>query len=72
MIYSGIKDKAITTCKNDCSRLSKITPMRRWDIPQKFCLIFIDELEKQLFIKKLLKWANKKCKNFNIYTVVFS
>ena len=31
----------------------------------------MDELEKQLFIKKLLKWANKKCKNFNIYTVAF-
>ena len=28
----------------------------------------IDELEKQLYIKKkLLKWANKKCKYFNIY-----
>ena len=22
-------------------------------------------------IKKLLKWANKKCKNFNFYNVVF-
>ena len=22
-------------------------------------------------LKKLLKWANKKCKNFNIYTVYF-
>ena len=43
--------------------------MRRWDKPQNFCLAFIDELEKLL--KKLLKWANKKCKNFNIYNVVF-
>ena len=44
---------------------------RRWDTPQNFCLAFINELEKQLFIKKLLKWANKKCNNFNIYNVVF-
>ena len=26
---------------------------------------------KKLFIKKLLKWANKECENFNIYNVVF-
>ena len=25
---------------------------RKWDTPQNFCLAFIDELEKQLFIKK--------------------
>ena len=25
------------------------------------------ELEKQIFIKKLLKWANKKQSNFNIH-----
>ena len=37
-------------------------------IPQNFCLAFVGELEKQL-LKKLLKWANKKCKNFNIYNV---
>ena len=41
---------------------------KRWGTPQSFCLAFIDELEKQLFIKKnLLKWANKKCKYFDIY-----
>ena len=40
--------------------------LRRWGTPQNFCLAFIDELEKQLFIKQLLKWANKKCKIFNI------
>ena len=29
--------------------------------PQNFCLAFVDELKKQqLFIKKMLKWANKK------------
>ena len=51
--------------------LEIITHMwRRWGTPQNFCLSFIDELEKQLFIKKLLKWANKKCKNLNIYNVV--
>ena len=40
---------------------------RRCGTPQNYCLAFIDELEKQLLIKKLLKWANKKYKNFNIY-----
>ena len=39
---------------------------RRWDTPQNFCLTFIDGLEKQLPIKKLMKWAKKKCKDFNI------
>ena len=34
-------------------------------------MAFIDELEKQLFIKKMLNWVNKKCKNFNICNVVF-
>ena len=33
--------------------LLKITYMwRRWGTPQNFCSVFIDELEKQLFIKK--------------------
>ena len=33
-------------------------------------LVFIDELEKQLFFqKKLMKLANKRRKNFNIYIV---
>ena len=36
-----------------------------------FLFGIFDELEKRLFIKKLLKWANKKCKNFNIFNVVF-
>ena len=41
---------------------------RRWGTPQNFCLAFVDEFEKQLFIqKKLLKWANKKIRNVNIY-----
>ena len=40
---------------------------RRGGTPQNFCLAFVDKLEKQLFIKKLLKWANKKYKYFNIY-----
>ena len=44
---------------------------RKWGTPQNLCLAFIYELEKQLFIKKTVKWANKKCKNFNIYNVVF-
>ena len=46
----------------------KITHMwRRWGTPQTFFLVFTDELEKQIFTKKLLKWANKKQNNFNIY-----
>ena len=50
----------------------KITQLwRRWGTPENFCLAFIDELEKQLFIKNLLKWVNRKCKNFNIYNVFF-
>ena len=28
-------------------------------------------LKNNYSIKKLLKWANKKCKNFNIYNFVF-
>ena len=44
---------------------------RRWDTPQNFFLAFTDELEKQRFVKKLLKWANKKQNNFNIYNVAF-
>ena len=30
-------------------------------------MAFSDELEKQICIKKLLKWANKRQNNFNIY-----
>ena len=39
---------------------------KRWGTPQNVRLAFIGELEKQLFIKKLFKWANKKCKDFSI------
>ena len=42
---------------------------RRWGTPQNFFLTVIDELEKQLFIKKLLKLANNNQNNFNIYNV---
>ena len=28
-------------------------------------------LKNSYLLKKLLKWANKKCMNFNIYSVVF-
>ena len=28
-------------------------------------------LKNNYLLKKLLKWVNKKCKNFNIYNVVF-
>ena len=42
---------------------------RRCGTPQNFYLALIDKLEKQL-LKKLLKWANKKRKNFNICIAV--
>ena len=32
---------------------------RRWGTTQNFCLAFIDELDKQLLIKKLMKWVKK-------------
>ena len=37
----------------------------------RICLAFVDKLKKQLFIKKLLEWVNKKGQNFNIYVVGF-
>ena len=44
--------------------------MKKVGHTSEFFLAFIDELEKQL-LKKLLKWANKKQNNFNIYNVGF-
>ena len=43
--------------------------MWRWGTPQNYCLVFIYELEKQLFNKKLLNWAAKKCK-YLIFTKI--
>ena len=37
----------------------------------RICLAFVDKLKKQLFIKKLLEWVNKKGQNFNIYVAGF-
>ena len=36
-----------------------------------FFLAFIDDLEKQIIIEKLLKWANKRQNNFNIYNAAY-
>ena len=36
----------------------------------RFFLAFTDELERQIFIKKLLKWTNKK-QNSNVYNAAF-
>ena len=46
--------------------INKITHMRRrWGTPQNFYLAVIDELEKELFIKKLLKgYLRYKTKTF--------
>ena len=53
-------------------RLKKITHMwRRWGTPQNFFLAFIDELEKQIIIKKTVEVGQQKQNNFNIYNVVF-
>ena len=43
---------------------------RRCGAPQNFCLAFIDELEKQLFIKKTVKWAHKNVENV-IFTMLY-
>ena len=39
--------------------------------PQNFFLVFIDELVKQIIIKKTVKVGQKKQNNFNIYNAVF-
>ena len=50
----------------------KITHMWiRCGTPQNFFLAFIDELEKEIVLKKLQKWAKKKQNKFNIYNVEF-
>ena len=43
----------------------KITHMeRRWGTPQNFFFAFINELEKQIFIKKTVKVGQQKRKQF--------
>ena len=37
---------------------------RKWVTPIHFCLAFIDELEKQLFIKKTVEVGQQKIKEF--------
>ena len=44
---------------------------RRWGTPQNFSLAFIDELEKQIIIKKTVEVGQQKQNNFNIYNVAF-
>ena len=45
--------------------------MKKVGHTSEFLFGIIDELEKQIFVKKLTKWANKKQNNFNIYNVAF-
>ena len=46
--------------------------MKKVGHTSEFFLGFIDELEKQIIIKKkLLKWANKKQNNLNLYNAAF-
>ena len=44
---------------------------RRWSIPQNFFLAFIDELEKQIIIKKTVEVGQQKTNNSNIHNAVF-
>ena len=44
--------------------------LKRWGTPQNFCLVLLMNLKYNYLLKKLLKQANKRCKNFNIYIVV--
>ena len=44
---------------------------RRWGTTQNFCLVFINELEKQLFTKTTVQVSQKTNKKFSIYAVVF-
>ena len=44
--------------------------MWRW-VLRSFVWHLLVNLKINYLLKKLLKWANKKCKNFTIYTVVF-
>ena len=60
------------------SNVKNITHMyRRWSTPQKFCLVFIDELKKQLFIalkttinfeKKIIE---KYCWRYHHFTLTY-
>ena len=56
--YSTKHNKNSHICEEDGAQLKS------------FFLAFTDELEKQI-LKKLLKWANKKQNNFNIYNAAF-
>ena len=47
--------------------------MWRWQgTPQNFFLAFIDELKKQIIIKKTVEVGQSKINNFNIYNVAFN
>ena len=45
--------------------------LRRWEKPQNLLWHLLMNFKNNYLLKKLLKWANIKCKNFNIYNVVF-
>ena len=58
--------------KTNSNDKANITHMwKRWGKSQNFFVALIDNLKNNYLLKKLLKWANEKCKNFNIYNVVF-
>ena len=62
-IVLSLEDKAldVDTIINRLNKLFKNhTHVRRWGTPQNFCFAFIDELEKQLFIKKTVEVGQEK------------
>ena len=64
-LFSFFLDFEFSRCLKNQTYVNKVGYI------SEFLFGIFDELEKRLFIKKLLKWANKKCKNFNIQNVVF-
>ena len=45
--------------------------MFRWERPQNLLWHLLMNFKNNYLLQKLLKWANIKCKNFNIYKVAF-
>ena len=53
MFFSSIKKQIGKGMSNIYLKIRHM--WRRWGKPQNFCLAFVDELEKQLFIKKTVE-----------------
>ena len=57
-------------CLSTRSKKENTQMWRRWGKPNSVWHLLMD-LKKNYLLKKLSKWANKKCKTFNIHNVVF-